>query len=81
LALSICKSAQNHYSTVDQPVGTGFSYGNYGAVNNDEDTLVFMQWLGAFLAAFPTLKFKKIHVLGESYAGIFVRDEFSHGSD
>jgi carboxypeptidase D len=31
-----------------------------------------VQWLGAFFAAFPALKSKKIHLLGESYAGIFV---------
>lgn len=61
---------------VDQPVGTGFSYGNHGADSNADDTAAFVQWLGAFFAAFPALKSKKIHLLGESYAGIFVRCDF-----
>ena len=60
---------------VDQPVGTGFSYGNHGAVSNDNDTTAFVQWLGAFFVAFPAFKTKRIHILGESYAGIFVRLE------
>lgn len=36
-----------------------------------------MQWLGAFFTAFPVLKSKKIHLLGESYAGVFVCYEFT----
>lgn len=57
---------------VDQPVGTGFSRGDHPATNNAADTAAFVQWLGNFFNEFPALKSKKIHLLGESYAGIFV---------
>ena len=57
---------------VDQPVGTGFSIGNYRATNNIDDTDAFVHWLVTFFKNFPVLKSKKIHVLGESYSGIFV---------
>jgi carboxypeptidase C (cathepsin A) len=63
---------------VDQPVGSGFSQGDtlpigHSPNDNDAVTAAYVQWLGNFLNKFPALKGKKIHLLGESYAGIYVR--------
>lgn len=59
---------------VDQPVGTGFSTAStpYPLKNNADVTTYFIQWLRSFLVLFPHLKSKKIHLMGESYAGIYV---------
>lgn len=57
---------------VDQPVGTGFSYGS--AFDHDEvgvadDMYSFLQ---AFFAAHPELKKNDFYIFGESYAGHYV---------
>ena len=57
---------------VDQPTGTGFSYGT--GYDHDEkavgaDMYSFMQ---AFLDAHPGLRANPFHVFGESYAGHYV---------
>jgi len=57
---------------VDQPVGTGFSYGT--AFDHDEvgvgnDMYSFLQ---AFLNAHPSLRTNDFYVFGESYAGHYV---------
>lgn len=59
---------------VDQPVGTGFSAASnpYPARNNADVTDHFVQWLHSFFTIFPHLKSKKIHLMGESYAGIYI---------
>jgi hypothetical protein len=62
---------------VDQPVGTGFSVGgDTPAVNNAGDTTAFVLWLTNFFNLFPAYKSKKIHILSESYGGIYVRLPF-----
>ncbi|KAJ5763812.1 Peptidase S10 serine carboxypeptidase [Penicillium manginii] len=63
-----------HVLYVDQPVGTGFSTAStpYPAENNADVTTHFTQWLQSFLDLFPYLKSKNIHLMGESYAGIYI---------
>ncbi|KAJ5112284.1 Carboxypeptidase [Penicillium argentinense] len=63
-----------HVLYVDQPVGTGFSTAStpYPVTNNAYTTAYFVQWLQYFLSAFPHLQSKKIHLMGESYAGIYI---------
>ena len=58
---------------IDQPVGTGFSTGSDQATNNAQVTEQFYAWLQAFYAVFPGLKSKKTYLVGESYAGVYVR--------
>lgn len=57
---------------IDQPVGTGFSSGSAQAIDNAQVTQEFYQWLKAFYTVFPALKSKNVHLMGESYAGIYV---------
>ncbi|KAJ6179366.1 hypothetical protein N7519_009827 [Penicillium mononematosum] len=59
---------------VDQPVGTGYSTASfpYPVKNNDRVTTDFTQWLRGFFEYFPHLQKKQIHLMGESYAGIFI---------
>ncbi|KAI9676755.1 MAG: hypothetical protein M1829_002850 [Trizodia sp. TS-e1964] len=57
---------------VDQPVGTGFSGGGDAANTNAEVTEDFYLWLVNFFSLFPGLKSKRIHLMGESYAGIYI---------
>ncbi|KAJ5569889.1 Peptidase S10 serine carboxypeptidase [Penicillium hispanicum] len=73
---------RNHYSWtklghvlyVDQPVGTGFSTASnpYPVRTNERVTTDFVQWLQAFMSYFPHLKSKQLHLMGESYAGIYI---------
>jgi len=59
---------------VDQPVGTGFSTASYPYPLKDNDgvTADFVQWLHTFFDHFPHLKTKKVHLMGESWAGIYI---------
>ncbi|KAJ1856853.1 hypothetical protein GGF49_004945 [Coemansia sp. RSA 1853] len=56
---------------VDQPIGTGFSYGtpvgNSTAAAND-----FVELLQLFYKSFPQYHTSELHVFGESYAGHYV---------
>jgi carboxypeptidase C (cathepsin A) len=63
-----------HVLYVDQPVGTGFSTASnpYPVRDNDMVTADFVAWLDSFFTYFPHLKSKKIHLMGESYAGIYI---------
>lgn len=58
---------------VDQPAGTGF---NTGPTTDISDPAVneaaLVQWLVAWFKIFPEMKKKKIHLMGESAAGVFV---------
>ena len=58
---------------IDQPVGTGFAGGMDAATSNAQVTQDFFSWLQAFYNTFPGLKTKKTYIIGESYAGIYVR--------
>ncbi|KAJ5105452.1 Peptidase S10 serine carboxypeptidase [Penicillium alfredii] len=59
---------------VDQPVGTGFSTASnpYPVKDNERVTADLVRWLHSFLVYFPHLQSKQIHLMGESYAGIYV---------
>lgn len=59
---------------IDQPVGTGYSDGSDQATTNAQVTADFYSWLTAFYEVFPALKSKGTHLIGESYAGVFVRN-------
>lgn len=63
-----------HVLYVDQPVGTGFSTASYPypVRNNDRVTRDFVQWLQTFFIHFPHLQSKQVHLMGESYAGIYI---------
>jgi carboxypeptidase C (cathepsin A) len=59
---------------VDQPVGTGLSTASvpYPVKDNGRVTTDFAAWLIGFFERFPHLQSKKIHLMGESYAGIYI---------
>lgn len=63
-----------HVLYVDQPVGTGFSTASnpYPVTTNEMITADFVAWLNGFFTYFPHLQSKKIHLMGESYAGIYI---------
>ncbi|KAJ5232449.1 Peptidase S10 serine carboxypeptidase [Penicillium chermesinum] len=61
-----------HVLYIDQPVGTGFSTAGRFARTNDQVTTDFVRWLHTFYTYFPHLQAKKVHMMGESYAGIYV---------
>lgn len=71
-----CSIGTKH-CVVDQPVGTGFSRGDQPATDNAADTAAYVQWLDNFFGEFPALRSKKIHLMGESYAGVFVSTPLS----
>lgn len=62
---------------IDQPVGTGYSDGTDQATTNAQVTADFYSWLKAFYEVFPDLKSKSTHLIGESYAGVFVSSNSS----
>jgi hypothetical protein len=57
---------------VEQPVGTGFSYG--GAAPDDEEGVSrdFYNFLQNFYTIFPEHRQKRLYLVGESYAGYYV---------
>ena len=58
---------------IDQPPGTGYSSGSEAASNNADVTKDFFHWLIAFYDRFPALRHKNTYIMGESYAGTYVR--------
>ncbi|KAL2867926.1 putative serine carboxypeptidase [Aspergillus lucknowensis] len=63
-----------HLLYIDQPVGTGYSTAShpYTAVDNDIVTSQFYNWLKSFFVHFPHLQSKQLHLMGESWAGIYI---------
>ncbi|RLM01047.1 hypothetical protein CFD26_108916 [Aspergillus turcosus] len=63
-----------HVLYVDQPAGTGFSTASnpYPVRDNDRVTLDFYKWLQSFFSHFSHLRSKRVHMIGESYAGIYI---------
>jgi carboxypeptidase D len=59
-------------STVDQPVGTGYSPAGKPVTNNKQVTISFINWLHEFYEIFPQFRDKRVHIMGESYAGIYI---------
>ena len=63
-----------HVLYIDQPVGTGYSTAStpYPARNMDRITSDFHRWLRTFFSRFPHLQSKRVHLIGESFAGHFI---------
>ncbi|EAU34553.1 predicted protein [Aspergillus terreus NIH2624] len=63
-----------HVLYVDQPVGTGYSTASipYPVNHNDRVASDFSKWLRSFFLVFPHLQTKRVHLIGESYAGIYI---------
>ncbi len=57
---------------IDQPVGTGFSYGTPLLTTMDEASTEFVYFMHAIWDAFPVLKTKDLYMTGESYAGHYI---------
>ncbi|KFY34074.1 hypothetical protein V494_07080 [Pseudogymnoascus sp. VKM F-4513 (FW-928)] len=57
---------------VDQPIGTGFSTGDSDNTDNNHNTAAVVKWLDSFFNTFPEMRKKKIHLMGESYSGVFL---------
>ncbi|RAH74304.1 putative serine carboxypeptidase [Aspergillus aculeatinus CBS 121060] len=63
-----------HVLYIDQPVGTGLSTASepYPLSDNEGVTAYLYAWLQSFFTLFPQLRSKQIHLMGESYAGIYI---------
>lgn len=67
-------SKLGHVLYIDQPVGTGYSTASdpYPVHDMDRVTSDFYAWLQSFLAQFSHLQSKRVHLIGESYAGFYI---------
>ncbi|EFE41736.1 serine carboxypeptidase, putative [Trichophyton verrucosum HKI 0517] len=62
-----------HVLYIDQPVGTGFASEKVPVASNKEVISNLYSWLVSFDAIFDhILRTKKVHIVGESYAGIYI---------
>ena len=62
-----------HVLYIDQPVGTGFSTASEPyPIDFDRVTSDFHKWLQSFFSQFPHLQSKRVHIIGESFAGYYV---------
>lgn len=57
---------------LDQPVGTGLSYGNDTVGTTNEAAKDFYIFLELFFKKFPEFRKNKFHIAGESYAGHYI---------
>lgn len=59
---------------VDQPAGTGFSTASTPnpVRDNERVSTDFHKWLQNFYEHFPDMLSKQVHMIGESYAGIYI---------
>ncbi|TFK88356.1 alpha/beta-hydrolase [Polyporus arcularius HHB13444] len=57
---------------LEQPVGTGFSQGHPNATDENDVAAQIVGFLQQFLDVFSELQGKKLHLSGESYAGMYV---------
>ena len=57
---------------IDQPVGTGFSWGEPLLTNMDEAAEEFVFFLKKLWLFFPELQTKDLYMTGESYAGKYI---------
>lgn len=63
---------------VEQPVGTGFSYGNAFPEDEHDVSTDLDAFLQNFYAVFPRFKPYSFYVTGESYAGMFIPSVARH---
>lgn len=57
---------------LDQPVGTGFSYGNSYLTSLEDGTTEFLNFLVSFIRKYPEYKTRSIILAAESYAGKYL---------
>ena len=57
---------------IDQPVGTGFSFGTPLLTNMDEAATEFVYFMQQIWTTFPALASKDLYMTGESYAGKYI---------
>jgi carboxypeptidase D len=55
---------------LEMPIGTGFTTGEPGILNENNVARQFAIWLDNFFAIFPELKGKRVFLAAESYGGI-----------
>ncbi|KAI8982991.1 Alpha/Beta hydrolase protein [Pilobolus umbonatus] len=65
-------SEYSHLLFIDQPSGTGFSYGNVSVATVQQGSSVFYDALQLFYEAFPMYRVSLFHLFGESYAGRYI---------
>ncbi|OJJ44703.1 hypothetical protein ASPZODRAFT_18277 [Penicilliopsis zonata CBS 506.65] len=67
-------SKLGHVLYIDQPAGTGFSTASnpYPVTTQDRVSSDFYKWMQGFFSHFPHLSSKRVHMMGESYAGIYI---------
>ena len=67
---------------LDQPVGTGFSYGNSYLTEMTDGAAEFIEFMKQFYAVHPELKTRQLYLTGESYGGkylpLFAHAIFEH---
>jgi carboxypeptidase C (cathepsin A) len=61
-----------HLVFIDQPIGTGFSYGEPVNTNMDQTSDEFVNFFINFFEKYPQFKGRDFYVAGESYAGKYV---------
>lgn len=57
---------------IDQPVGTGFSYGDSYLTKMEDGAIEFVNFLVAFIKKYPEYKSRGVVLSGESYAGKYL---------
>lgn len=57
---------------LDQPVGTGFSYGNSYIDRMEKGADEFVKFVTLFLQKYPEYKGRDFYITGESYAGKYL---------
>ena len=62
---------------LDQPVGTGFSYGNSHLTEMQDGSKEFIKFFEQFYELYPDLKANELYLTGESYGGKYL-PLFSH---
>lgn len=69
---------------LDQPVGTGFSYGHPLLTKMEDGSREFLNFMLAFYDKYPEFKARPFFITGESYAGkyipLFARDILRYNS-
>ena len=61
-----------HVIFVDQPVNTGFSYGDTTLTSEQVGSDEFLKFLQLFFEKYPEFKTSDFHLTGESYAGKYL---------
>ena len=62
---------------IDQPVGTGFSYGNSYLDRMETGAEEFVKFLSLFVQKYPEYQQREVYLAGESYAGKYL-PHFTH---